>query len=83
MAEMAFTGDPFVDVGGLVMAVVPKETIEDKIRFATDVYVDQWKGKVHSVFLHSKITHIHVKGKPEKQRKDSLKYYYGNTAKVV
>ncbi|QTA93743.1 type I-B CRISPR-associated protein Cas8b1/Cst1 [Desulfonema magnum] len=72
-----FTGDPFVDMGALVMDTLPFDTVEEKIRFATDVYVDRWGGKIHSVFLHSKITTIHATGKPERQRKDSLAYYLG------
>jgi len=73
---MTFTGDAFVDLGGLVINTLPHKTIEDKIRFATDVYVDQWKGKLHSIFLNSKITHISAKSSVQK-RQNSLKYYYG------
>ncbi|GBC60648.1 type I-B CRISPR-associated protein Cas8b1/Cst1 [Desulfonema ishimotonii] len=71
----AMTGDPFVDAGGLVMETLPQKTVEDKIRYATDVYVDHWKGKLHSIFLHSKITHIRLTNKPELQREGSLDYY--------
>lgn len=77
MLQIAFTGDPFVDVGALVMNTLPQKTVEDKIRFATDVYVEQWKGKINAVFLHSKITHISVSGKPRVQRQRSLEYYLG------
>lgn len=66
-----------MDVGVLAMEAVPKESVEDKIRFATDIYVDHWKGKLHSFFLHSKITTIHASKKPERQRKDTLEYYLG------
>ena len=66
-----------MDIGGLVMDTLPQKSVEDKIRFATDVYVNNWKGKVNAVFLHSKITTIHAKGKPERQRNDSLEYYLG------
>ncbi|HDH86565.1 MAG TPA: type I-B CRISPR-associated protein Cas8b1/Cst1 [Desulfobacteraceae bacterium] len=69
------TGDPFVDMGGVVMNSLTQQTVEGKIRFITDVYVDHWKGKINSVFLHSKITTIHATGKPKRQRDDSLKYY--------
>lgn len=75
MEKMKFTGDPLVDVGGLVVNTLPKKSFEEKIRFATNVYVDRWKGKLHNVFLHSKITTIHASGKPKRQREDSLKYY--------
>lgn len=77
MTQLTFTGDPFIDVGGLVKKTLPQNTIEDKLRFVTDVYVDAWKGKINAVFLHSKITTIHASGKPERQRNDSLKYYLG------
>ena len=40
MSKLSLTGDPFVDMGGLVMETLAEKTIEDKIRFATDVYVD-------------------------------------------
>ena len=56
MSKLSLTGDPFVDMGGLVMETMPEKTIEDKIKFVTDVYVDRWKGKVDSIFLLSKLT---------------------------
>jgi len=77
MKQVRFTGDPLVDVGGLVMNTLPEKSIEEKIRFVTDVYVDRWKGKINTVFLHSKITTIHASKKPKRQREDSLKYYLG------
>ncbi|MCP4111264.1 MAG: hypothetical protein GY749_38015 [Desulfobacteraceae bacterium] len=76
-AKRRFTGDPFVDIGGLVMKTIPGKTVEDKIRFATDVYVNKWKGKLHSIFLHSKITHISLTNKPDLQRSGTLEYYLG------
>ena len=77
VADIRFTGDPFVDMGRLVMDTLRQKTVEEKIRFVTDVYVDRWKGKIHPVFLNSKITIGHVVSKPEAQRKDSLEYYFG------
>lgn len=77
MSKLLLTGDPFVDMGGLVMETLSQKTIEDKIDFATRVYVDKWKGKLHSVFLHSKITHISLNNKPDVQRKGTLEYYLG------
>lgn len=74
---MRFTGDPLVDLGGLVINTLPEKSIEEKIRFVTDIYVDKWKGKINAVFLHSKITTIHASGKSKRQREDSLKYYLG------
>lgn len=77
MSKLSLTGDPFVDMGGLVMETLPEKTIEDKISFATNIYIDNWKGKLHSVFLHSKITHISLSNKPDVQRKGTLEYYLG------
>ncbi|MDL2122713.1 MAG: type I-B CRISPR-associated protein Cas8b1/Cst1 [Deltaproteobacteria bacterium] len=77
MSKLSLTGDPFVDMGGLVMETIPEKTIEDKIRFATDVYVDGWKGKVDSIFLLSKLNNNHVKNKPDLQREGTLEYYLG------
>lgn len=77
MQSIKLTGDPFVDLGGLVMDALPHTSIEDKVRFATDVYVDRWKGKINAVFLHSKITHISVSNKPKLQKERSLEYYHG------
>lgn len=75
MLQIALTGDPFVDVGALVMNTLPQKTVEDKIRFATDVYVDRWKGNLDSVFLLSKINNNQVRKKPKKQREGALEYY--------
>lgn len=73
----SLTGDPFVDMGALVMDMLPQKSTEEKIRFATDAYVDFWKSKLHAVFLHSKLTHISLSNKPEAQRSGSLDYYLG------
>lgn len=77
MERITFTGDPFVDAGRLAMETLRQKTLEEKMRFATDVYVDRWEGKLNAVFLHSKITHISRKGKPDLQRKETLDYYLG------
>ena len=75
MGKLEFTGDPLVDVGALVMNTLPQKSIEDKIRFVTDVYVDRWSGKIDTVFLHSKITHPPFRKDKKKQREGSLHYY--------
>ncbi|OQX09199.1 MAG: type I-B CRISPR-associated protein Cas8b1/Cst1 [Desulfobacteraceae bacterium IS3] len=75
VADIRFTGDPFVDMGRLVMDTLRQKTVEEKIRFVTDVYVDRWNGKLNSIFLNSKMTSGHVVGKPEVQRMDTLEYY--------
>lgn len=84
MEQTRFTGDPLVDVGGLVMNTLPEKSTEEKIRFVTDVYVDRWKGKIDAVFLHSKITHPPFRKDKKKQREGSLHYYadvlHGNIA---
>jgi CRISPR-associated protein Cst1 len=72
--QTQLTGEPFVDVGALVMETIPGETVEEKIRFVTDVYVDKWGGNISGVFWHSKITHSSYRKKGT-QKKESLKYY--------
>lgn len=64
-----------MDVGELVINTLPQKSIEDKIRFATDAYVDRWEGKIDAVFLHSKITHPPFRKNKKKQREGSLHYY--------
>jgi len=62
------TGDPFVDVGGLVLDTIsqrfPHKTIMDKVEYVTDVYIDMWRQKLHSVFhTNSPIMNPATKGK--------------------
>ena len=55
------TGDPFADTGGYVIQylwehVYPDKDIDELIEFVTKLYVNDWKGKLNTFFLNSKIT---------------------------
>lgn len=73
------TGDPFADIGGLVIEYLqekyPDKSIMDLIEFATDIYVNKWENNLHSFFLNSTITHNSNKGK--KGYDKTLAYYKG------
>lgn len=60
------TGDPFADVGGLVIEYLqekhPEKSIIHLIEEVTLIYVRKWNSKLHSFFYNSKITHNSVKG---------------------
>ncbi len=60
------TGDPFVDAGGIAMAFAAGKYAEELVlrlieRVAT-VYVEAWGGKINSLYLNSRITHMSRKG---------------------
>lgn len=61
------TGDPFADIGGLVIECLqekyPDKDIFQLIEQVTDVYVNHWENNLHSFFLNSTITHNSNKGK--------------------
>ncbi|TXJ23131.1 MAG: type I-B CRISPR-associated protein Cas8b1/Cst1 [Chitinophagaceae bacterium] len=71
------TGDPFADVGGLVLAYLqekwPDKSIMDLIRYVTDIYVNKWDSNLHSFFLNSTITHNSNKG--QKGINKTIAYY--------
>jgi CRISPR-associated protein Cst1 len=73
------TGDPFIDVGGYVIEHLgkrfPDKNIFDLIEYATNVYVKQWGGKLHTYFLNSTITQPAFNA--EKKIAETLKYYKG------
>ncbi len=71
------TGDPFVDTGGLVLENLirrfPDKSLFQLIEFATDIYIDKWKQKLHSVFhTNSKLLNPSTKGK---HRANTLNYF--------
>ena len=73
------TGDPFVDAGNLALQALakrfpPDKNIFDLIKFVTKIYVDDWNGKLHSIFHGSKITNPSIRG-PERKKKETLKLY--------
>lgn len=62
------TGDPFVDVGGLVLETIsqlyPHKTIMEKIEYVTELYINLWHQKLHSVFhTNSPVMNPSTKGK--------------------
>lgn len=73
------TGDPFIDVGGYVIRQLserfPDKSIFELIEYATNVYVKQWGGKLHTYFLNSTITQPAFNS--EKKIAETLKYYQG------
>lgn len=74
--KSALSGDPFADVGIAVLqqllAQHPGWQEKDALTFATNVYVQDWQGKLHAFFLNSGITNPSNKGK-EVER--TLEYY--------
>ncbi len=60
------TGDPFADVGGIVLRILMQEKkTEDVMQIIEDtakLYVNDWKGKLHAFFLNSTITQAAFKG---------------------
>ncbi len=76
MHEVKSSGDPFTDVGAAVLQRLltrhPGWQEKDALRFATDVYVQNWQSKLHAFFLNSGITNPANKGK-EVER--TLDYY--------
>ncbi|MCA0364994.1 MAG: type I-B CRISPR-associated protein Cas8b1/Cst1 [Bacteroidetes bacterium] len=73
------TGDPFIDVGGYVIQHLndrfPKKSIYELIEYATNIYVRNWGGKLHTYFLNSPITQPAFN--TEKKIAETLKYYRG------
>lgn len=71
-------GDPFADVGAAVLqkllAQHPGWQERDALKFATDVYVRNWQGKLDSFFQNSTITNAAFKGR---QKEKALEYYEG------
>lgn len=60
------TGDPFADIGGLVIEYLQEKrqgkSILELIKEATEIYVKKWDNNLHSFFLNSTITHNSNKG---------------------
>ncbi|WP_305952216.1 type I-B CRISPR-associated protein Cas8b1/Cst1 [Emticicia oligotrophica] len=73
------TGDPFADVGGLVIEYLqekkPEKSIMELIEEATDIYVKKWNNNLHSFFLNSSITHNSNKG--QKGIDKTIAFYQG------
>jgi len=64
------TGDPFADTGGYVIRYLwdlyPDKDIDELIEFVTKIYVNDWKGKLHTFFHGSKITNPSIKTDSDK-----------------
>lgn len=64
------TGDPFADVGGLVIKKFqekfPNKNIKELIEEVTKIYIYSWGGKLHSFYHGSKITNPSIKGNQNK-----------------
>jgi len=73
------TGDPFADVGGLVIKKLleqsPEKPILQLIEDTAKIYVNKWSGKIHPFFLNSTITQPAFKG--ERKITETLKFYKG------
>jgi CRISPR-associated protein Cst1 len=73
------TGDPFADVGGLVIQKLweqkPNKTILQLIEDMAKIYVNHWSGKIHPFFLNSTITQPAFKG--ERKITETIKFYTG------
>lgn len=73
------TGDPFADVGGIVIQKLweqhPNKTILQLIEDTAKIYVNYWSGKIHPFFLNSTITQPAFKG--ERKITETIKFYKG------
>lgn len=71
------TGDPFADIGGLVIEYLqeryPEKSIINLIEEAANIYVHKWENNLHSFFLNSTITHNSNKG--QKGYDKTIAYY--------
>lgn len=75
----ARTGDPFADVGGLVIDYLlhlpefKNKSILELIDYGADIYINAWEGKLHPFFLNSTITQAQFVG--DRKRKETLDYF--------
>lgn len=71
------TGDPFADIGGLVIEYLqekyPEKSINNLIEEVANIYVHKWENNLHSFFLNSTITHNSNKG--QKGYDKTIAYY--------
>lgn len=78
------TGDPFIDVGGLVLEAIqerfPQKSTPEIFEFVTDIYIDKWKQKLHSIFhTNSKILNPSTRGKHRSNTLEYLNYLFSNS----
>lgn len=71
------TGDPFADVGAIVLKTLMRDKgVEDiltLIKDTTDIYVNDWKAKLNAFFLNSTITQPAFKG--ERKITETIKFF--------
>jgi CRISPR-associated protein Cst1 len=71
------TGDPFVDLGNLVLESLrerfPEKQTKDLLEFVMDVYMKNWNQKLHSIF-HTNAPLLHPSGQG-KHRQNTIQYY--------
>ncbi|MFK7948051.1 MAG: type I-B CRISPR-associated protein Cas8b1/Cst1 [Saprospiraceae bacterium] len=79
------TGDPFADVGGLVIQKLweqnPNKTILQLIEDTAKIYVNHWSASLGKFFLNSTITQPAFKG--ERKIRETLKFYRGLIDKKI
>lgn len=83
------SGDPFADTGGYVIQYLweefPDKDIDWLIEYGTEVYVNNWEGKLHTFFHGSKITNPSIK-KAEDKIEGTIKLFnsiLNDTAKHI
>jgi len=69
------TGDIFVDLGRIVSECLSDNVLKCQIKEVTDIYVYNWHGKIHSLFLNNPITWGNNKGKIEDQYTKTIERY--------
>ena len=71
------TGDPFADIGGIVIKLLFKQKnhcdIFKLIKEVSNIYVNVWNAKLHTFFLNSKITQNSFKG--NQKIEETIKYF--------
>ena len=75
--SLNITGDPFIDLGGLVRQALkerfPEKTDLEQIKYVVDVYIKNWNQKLHSIFhTNSKLLNPSTKGK---HLDNTIRYY--------
>lgn len=71
------TGDPFADIGGIVLKILIREQKTDDIlrliNNIASVYVSDWKAKLNAFFLNSTITQPAFKG--DRKVTETIKFF--------
>jgi CRISPR-associated protein Cst1 len=71
------TGDPFADLGGIVLKILMRErgieNVIELIDYVSIIYINDWKAKLNAFFLNSTITQPAFKG--ERKLEETKKYF--------